>query len=68
MIRTKTALNLSGYPAKIIPFLAGADIYDSSCSKEARVYFSDKDQGYFRQIRLRGKQQRKECAVLNGMF
>lgn len=47
MIRTKTALNLSGYPAEIIPFLAGADIYDSSCSEEARVYFSDKDQGYF---------------------
>ena len=47
MIRTKTTLNLSIYPAEIIPFLAGADIYDSSCSEEARVYFSDKDQGYF---------------------
>ncbi len=47
MIRTKTTLNLSIYPAEIITFLASADIYDSSCSEEARVYFSDKDQGYF---------------------
>lgn len=57
MIRTKTALNLSIYPAEIIPFLAGADIYDSSCSEEARVYFCDKNQGYHFAIDNRQKEE-----------
>lgn len=28
-------------------FIGGADVYDSSCSAEAKVYFIDKDGGYY---------------------
>lgn len=36
-----------GIPDRIQPILQGARIYDSSCSPEARVYFIDKDGGYY---------------------
>ncbi|MBQ7387041.1 MAG: aminoglycoside 3'-phosphotransferase [Clostridia bacterium] len=35
------------YPTALEPILAGARIFDSSCSPEARVYFIDKDDGYY---------------------
>ena len=34
-------------PYELSKFVTGADIYDSSCSPEARVYFIDKDGGYY---------------------
>jgi len=34
-------------PPAIEQFIEGARIFDSSCSPEARVYFIDKDSGYF---------------------
>ena len=34
-------------PKDISHFISGADVYDSSCSPEARVYFIDKENGYF---------------------
>lgn len=34
-------------PQDIRRFVSGADIYDSSCSPEARVYFIDKENGYY---------------------
>ena len=34
-------------PKKINSFLEDARIFDSSCSPEARVYFIDKDSGYY---------------------
>ena len=34
-------------PARFIRFAAGADIYDSSCSPEARVWLIDRDGGYY---------------------
>ena len=34
-------------PKELEKAVSGADIYDSSCSPEARVYFIDKDGGYF---------------------
>ena len=36
-----------GVPHEISSLLSGADVYDSSCSPEARVYFIDKDGGLF---------------------
>ncbi len=35
------------FPDEIRPFLRGADVYDSSCSEGARVYFIDKAGGLF---------------------
>lgn len=34
-------------PQDIRHFVSGANIYDSSCSPEARVYFIDKGNGYY---------------------
>lgn len=34
-------------PEKIMRLTEGARIFDSSCSPEARVYFIDKDEGYY---------------------
>ena len=34
-------------PEEVEKIISGADVYDSSCSPEARVYFIDKDCGYF---------------------
>ena len=34
-------------PQELQHFIADADIYDSSSSPEARVYFIDKDGGYY---------------------
>ena len=34
-------------PANLRRFISGSDIYDSSCSPEAKVYFIDKDGGYY---------------------
>ena len=35
------------FPEEIRDILTGADVYDSSCSKEAKVFFIDKGAGYF---------------------
>ena len=34
-------------PYELEKLISGADVYDSSCSPEARVYFIDKDGGYY---------------------
>ena len=47
MIRTPVTLDLSQFPAQFYKLLEGADVYDSSCSKAARVYFIDKDGGFY---------------------
>lgn len=47
MKRTRTTLNPKRFPAEVAAFLDFSDIYDSSCSEDAHVFFIDKDQGYF---------------------
>ena len=48
MKRTRiTDINSLGIPACFDSFLMGAEVYDSSCSADARVYFLDKDGGYY---------------------
>ena len=37
----------NGIPSELEQFITGARIYDSSCSPEARVYYIDKDNGYY---------------------
>ena len=41
-------------PESILQQFAGAPVYDSSCSPEARVYFIDKDGGYFLKTAKKG--------------
>ena len=47
MKRTKITPDLSLFPSELHPFFEGAAVYDSSSSPEARVYFIDKDSGYY---------------------
>lgn len=43
-----------GLPDEVGRLLEGARIYDSSCSPEARVYFIDKDEGYYLKVAAAG--------------
>ena len=45
----RTLLNIDPleFPAEYRPLLTGAAVYDSSCSPQARVYFIDRDGGYY---------------------
>ena len=54
MKTTKITLDFHSFPHEIKSFLIGADIYDSSCSKLAKVYYIDKNQGYFLKITAAG--------------
>ncbi len=47
MLRTPIAPDLELFPEVFRPLLADCAVFDSSCSKTARVYFLDKDGGLF---------------------
>jgi kanamycin kinase len=47
MKRTSVSTDIHAFPAEYRPLLSGAAVYDSSCSPEARVYFIDRDGGYY---------------------
>lgn len=47
MNRTPVSIELSNFPDSLHSFLSGANIFDSSCSAEARVYFISKDDGFY---------------------
>ena len=54
MKRTLISVNAEDFPAELREILCGADVYDSSCSPEARVYFIDKDEGYYLKVAAAG--------------
>ena len=47
MQRRLTKLNPMDIPKALRPYLDGATVYDSSCSKVAQVYFLDKWEGFY---------------------
>jgi len=47
MKRTLLSALPDAVPAELASLLRGAPVYDSSCSPEARVYFIDRDGGYY---------------------
>ena len=59
MKRTETVIDPSGYPEAIRPFLLGARIYDSSCSREARVLYLACDDGYYLKTAPKGTLQKE---------
>lgn len=63
-IRIETAPAL--FPEEIRPFLLDADIYDSSCSEEARVYYIDRSGGLF--LKRYGAGGLKHEAVMTAYF
>ena len=66
MNRTPVSIELSNFPKMLHPFLSGADIYDSSCSADARVYFIDKDEGFYLKTASAGSL--KTEAEMTGFF
>ncbi len=56
----------SNVPDEFRQFIQGARVYDSSCSPEARVYFIDKDGGYY--LKTRGAGTLKREAEMTAYF
>lgn len=54
MERTPVALELAHFPVQFHEFLTGAKLYDSSCSREARVYYLDKGEGFYLKTAAKG--------------
>ncbi len=54
MKRNRIVPMLEEYPSEFHTLMLGADVYDSSCSEEARVIFIDRDEGYFLKSAPRG--------------
>lgn len=59
MKRTKTVIDLAAFPMEYHDLLRGAEVYDSSCSPEARVYFIDRDGGYYLKSAPKGSLRRE---------
>ena len=66
MKRTKISIDTDTLPEKLRYLFGGADIYDSSCSPEARVFFIDKDGGYFLKSAPNGTLERE--AIMDRYF
>lgn len=66
MKRTKIIPDISQYPKEFHRFLKDAELFDSSCSPEARVIFIDKDGGYFLKSSAKGSLEKE--AVLTEYF
>lgn len=59
MERKKITIDPWSYPSEFLPLLRDADVYDSSCSPEARVLFLDRDGGYYLKESPKGTLQRE---------
>ena len=66
MERRKITVGPEQFPEALRPLLAGSDIYDSSCSEMARVWFIDRDGGYYLKSAASGSLSRE--AVMTGFF
>ncbi|MBE6576824.1 MAG: aminoglycoside 3'-phosphotransferase [Ruminococcaceae bacterium] len=67
MKRTLITTDITKYPEQLQGLLSAADIYDSSCSPEARVIFIDKDGGYFLKSAPKGSLE-KEAALTEYLY
>ena len=66
MKRTPIQPDLTLFPALYHPILDGSRVFDSSCSREAKVYFIDKDGGLFLKTAAAGTI--KEEAAMTAYF
>ena len=62
MIRTPIAVNWEYFPSEFHPLLMDAQLFDSSCSRQARVYFIDKGEGLYLKTAPKGS-LKKEAAL-----
>ena len=54
MKRTEISLNIADFPTPFAHLLQNTRVFDSSCSKEARVFFLERDGGLFLKRAARG--------------
>jgi len=59
MQRTPVSLNREDIPAQFHTFLDGAAVFDSSCSKAAKVWFLDKGPGFYLKTAPKGSLQKE---------
>ncbi len=59
MYRTPITPDLTAFPAFVRPLLTGATLYDSSCSPQARVFYIEKDGGYYLKRSPKGTLERE---------
>ena len=59
MKRTLVQPNLADFPAPLRHLLENCAVYDSSCSPEARVWFIDRDGGYYLKTAEKGSLARE---------
>ena len=52
-------IDISTYPKELHTIISSSNLYDSSCSPEARVIFIDNDNGYFLKSAPKGKLERE---------
>ena len=66
MKKTEILCDPTLFPHRFAPFLKGATLFDSSCSPQARVWFIDKEGGYFLKCSAKGSLARE--ALLGRYF
>lgn len=66
MKRTLTKIDFSLYPESLVEYFKNAEIYDSSCSPEAKVLFIDKDCGYY--LKTANKEALRDEAEMTRYF
>ena len=66
MKRTLISLDLADFPASFHPLLKDTAVYDSSCSDRAKVWFIDRDGGYF--LKRSAKARLEKEAVMTRFF
>jgi kanamycin kinase len=59
MLRTPISADSSRFPDFVRPLLDGAALFDSSCSPEARVFFIERDGGYYLKRSPKGTLERE---------
>ncbi len=66
MKKTLIPVSLDTIPHIFHPLMKNASVYDSSCSPDAKVFFIDKDQGYY--LKCSSKESLKTEAMLTAYF
>ena len=63
MKRTEICLSKYDYPEIFHKLLEDSKVYDSSCSKAARVIFVDKDNGYYLKCSEKGSLKKEDTGI-----
>ena len=59
MERKPVQIAMEDFPLELQPLVKNAKLYDSSCSQQARVYYIDKEEGFYLKCSPAGTLQRE---------